>query len=137
MFNEVTYDYEYTPKEEAYEGLLNEVWETLSEAARSIVRRADTEAFTKCMLHNLEYTDEQFSEAMDSMHLAANRITQQDREILTEIMRVGFLAASSIDPDDGTPAGYDMYRGGCHFYYNMSANMIGHILQESALDSMP
>src|SRR3712207_743086 len=87
--------HENTLEEKAYESLLDEKLEKLSEAARSIIGRAHTEAYASWMIPNVIYYPEEYNEAVERMRLAATRITQRDREILAEIVRAGYLAASS------------------------------------------
>jgi hypothetical protein len=119
-----------TPEEEALEELLALNEEVLSEAARTLLR----EAYSVSHKVNLacayyDYHPAQYEEAMQKMGLEAIRLTDRDQEHLAKIARACEAAASSIDPDDQTPAGYRYWRGDVHCYYQMISEIIDEVLQ--------
>jgi hypothetical protein len=121
-----------TLEEEALGELVALNEEVLSEAARTLLSEAylasykDTLAEAYCCLQREEY-----QEAMQKMSLEATRLTDRDREHLAKIVCAGKAAASSIDPDDHTPAGYRYCRGDLHWYYEMLSEMVDEVLQDA------
>jgi hypothetical protein len=119
-----------TLEEEALGELVALNEEVLSEAARTLLDEAylaaykDTLAEAYCCLQREEY-----QEAMQKMSLEATRLTDRDREHLAKIVCAGKAAASSIDPDDHTPAGYRYCRGDLHWYYQMTSEIVDVLLQ--------
>ena len=116
--------YENTVEEKAYQALLDEKLETLSEPAYSILDEAETAAYSCYLIRNHCYQLEEHEEAIEKVRLAATRITQRDREILAEIVRASFLTALSIDPGDKRPAGHKVDRGHHHYYYKNLSGLI-------------
>lgn len=119
-----------TMEEKAYQSLLDQKLETLSEAAHSIIWEALTEAYKRYLVPPYCYGSKEYVEAMGKMRLAATRITRQERKILGEIVQAGLLAAASIDPEDRTLVGHKVDRGDLHWYYKMSSGMVDEVLQE-------
>ena len=119
-----------TPEEEAFRNLLEVHQQVLSGLALTILREADTAAYAHNLASNYSYQPEEYEEAMRKMRLAAAKLTAQDRDLLAEIVCAGKAAASSIDPNDETPAGYGVRGGDVHWYHSMASNMVEEILQE-------
>ncbi len=127
---------EDTMEEKAYEGLLDQKLETLSEAARNILGEATTEAYKYNLVRSYAYQPQEYDEAMERMRFAATGITGRDHETLSEIVRAGLLAAASIDPEDSTLVGHKVNRGNLHWYYKQSSLMVDEILEEDLLKPM-
>jgi hypothetical protein len=119
-----------TPEEEALGelGALNE--EVLSKAARTLLREAYIASYAENLVHNYCFGPEEYEEAIQKMRLEATRLTDRDREHLAKIVRAGKAAASSIDPDDQTPAGYKVCRRDVRWYYEMMSYMVDDVLQD-------
>ena len=114
-----------TREEEAYRRLLDKEWETLSEAARSIIDEAGLAAYKGSLVYTLGgLQPDEYEEAIKKMFLAATELAGREREILAELVRAANTAADSIDPEDRTPVGHKVDRGDVHRYYNMVAVMI-------------
>ncbi len=123
-------DYRRTPEEEAFADLMEESRHRLSEAARTILGEAGSAAYVENLVHSYAYQPQEFEEAMEKMRIAAATLTDYDQQLLTEIARAGRAAASSIDPDDETPAGHKVCRGDVHWYYKMASSMVEEALQD-------
>ena len=123
-------EYQPTPEEEAYRRFFEANKEILSEAARTIFAAAEAEAYKFCLCRNYAYQPFEYDEAMDKMHLAATQITGRDRELFAKLWRSALAAASSVDPDDETPAGFRIVRGDLHRFNRMASGMVEEILQE-------
>ena len=126
----MTNDYLATPEEEAFGHLMEVNEELLSKAARTIVEEAGSASYAHTLASNYAFQPEEYEEAMRKMRLAAAKLTAQDRDLLAEIVCAGKAAASSIDPNDETPAGYGVRRGDVHWYHSMASSMVEEILQE-------
>ncbi len=96
----MTNTHQTTPEEEAYERLLDENWETLSEAARSIIKEAHSAAYVDRMVRNYCYSDEEYQEAMEKMSLAAGDLSNRECKLLMELVRRAIYASASLDPFD-------------------------------------
>ncbi len=70
--------HEDTMEEKAYEGLLDQKLETLSEAARNILGEATTEAYKYNLVRSYAYQPQEYDEAMERMRFAATGITGRD-----------------------------------------------------------
>ncbi len=117
-----------TPEEEALGRLLDKK-ETLSEAGRTVLEEAGDAAYREYLVHNICFQPAEYEEAMDKMRLATPKLTDQDREILMELVRRAIAAAASIDPFDGdTLVGFRVYRSDLYKYYLMVSNMVRYIL---------
>ena len=119
-----------TPEEEALGQLFEETKEVLSEAARTLLSEAYGASYALYLVSSYSYGPEEFEEAMQKMSLEATRLTDRDREHLAKIVRAYEAAASSIDPDDETPAGYKVCQGDVHWYYQMMSYMVDEVLQD-------
>ena len=127
----MTTEHQTTQQEMAYEQLLEERWEMLSEAARTLLLEAHSASYRKNMAHNISYQPEEYEEAMQKMHLASAEFTGRDFEMLAELVRGAMAAAASLDQYDyETLAGYRVYRVNLHWYYRMLFGMVDEILQE-------
>src|SRR5829696_5721132 len=102
----MTNEHRTTPEEEAYWRLLDEKWETLSEAARTVLREAEAAASVAKMVHNYCFQPEEYDEAMEKMRLAAVELSDRECELLAKIWRAALAAAASIDPSDERLVGY-------------------------------
>jgi hypothetical protein len=132
----MTNEHRTTPEEEAYGRILNEKWETLSEAARTVVSEARTTAYGAFMVHNYNFQGPiEYGEAMEKMRLAAVELTEDECRLLSKIWHAALAAAASVDADDfESLAGYRVYSGDLHRYYRMLSGMIEEILQEKKFE---
>ena len=116
------------------EEALGELWalnkEVLSEAARTLLDEAFLASRKENLAPNYSFCPAEYEEAMQKIRLEAARLTDPDREHLAKIVRAGKAAASSIDPDDETPAGYKVCQGDVHWYYQMMSDMVDEVLQD-------
>ena len=87
-------------------------------------------SYAQYMASSYSSSREEYEEAVQKMSLEATRLTDSDREHLAKIVRACEAAASSIDPDDQTPAGHNVWRGNVHCYYQMMSNMVDYVLQD-------
>jgi hypothetical protein len=119
-----------TLEEEALGELVALNEEVLSEAARTLLDEAYLASYKDTLAEAYYcFGPEEYEEAMQKMCLEATRLTDRDREHLAKIVRAGEAAASSIDPDDETPAGYRYWRGELYWYYEMISYMVDEVLQ--------
>jgi hypothetical protein len=125
----MTTEYQLTREEEAYERLLDEKGEMLSEPARTVLGEATRAAYKECMVRSYCFQPQEYEEAMEKMRLAATEFTSQDRELLAELVHAAKAAYASIDPKDRTPIGHKVNRGDVHWYYRMVSAMVEEILQ--------
>ncbi len=130
MRNQTTREYQPTPEEEALGRLLEVNKDALSGAARTILGEAMTAAYAENLVNGYCFQPEEYDEALQKMRLAAAELTVRDRDLLAELVDAGKAAASSIDPDDETLAGYKVRRGDVHWYYGMAYGMVEEILQD-------
>ena len=112
-----------TPEEEAFADLMEKSGHRLSEAARTILKEADSAAYAENLVRSYCYGPEEYEEAMEKMRIAASKITEEDRRLLAKIVHAGKAVADSIDSDDET-------RGDIHWYYKMAFSMVEKVLQE-------
>src|SRR5215212_6946253 len=108
-----------TPEEEALGKLVALNNQVLSEAARTVLREAHRASHAENLVHNYCFGPEEYEEAIQKMRLEATRLTDSDRQHLAKMVRASEAAASSIDPNDQTPAGYKVCRRDVHWYYEM------------------
>ena len=121
-----------TLEEEALGELFEVNKEVLSEAARTLLDEACLASYKDTLAEAYYcFQREEYEEAMQKMSLEATRLTDSDREHLAKIVRAGKAAASSIDPDDETPAGYRYCRGDVNFYYQMMSYMVDEVLRDA------
>ena len=122
--------YPETPEEEAYERLLNESEEVLSESARTVLEKANAMAYAMHLVRSYCLQPEEYDEAMAEMRRAAAELTDWESGLLWKLWRAALASAASIDPDDETPAGHRVYRGDVHHYYRMASGMVERTLLE-------
>jgi hypothetical protein len=120
----MTTEYQSTPEEEAYGRLLDEKWQMLSGAARTVLSEAQSAAYADNLVRSYCFGPEDYGEAMEKMRLATAELAGQDREILVEIVGATRAAAASIDQEDRTPAGHKVDRGDVRWYYTMVSGMV-------------
>jgi hypothetical protein len=130
MTNDRTNGYPWTREQDALDQLAKMNKEALSGAARTILGEADDAAYAHCLAYNLSFDTAGFEKAIEKMRLAATELTDLDRELLAQIVSANKDAASSIDPDDETPAGYRVYQGHYHWYYSVFAGMVDEVLKD-------
>jgi hypothetical protein len=123
------YGLKVTPEEEALGELLALNKEVLSEAACTLVDEAYIASYADYLAYNYCVQKGEYEEAMQKMSLEATRLTDSDREHLAKIVRAYEAAASSIDPNDETPAGYKVCRRDVHWHYQMISEMVNDALQ--------
>jgi hypothetical protein len=128
-------EYQATPEEEAYGRLLEEKWELLSEAARTMANEARLAAYATYMVHGYcGFQQEEYEEAMEKMRVAAAELSGHECELLAKLWRAALAAAASIDSEDfETLAGYRVYSGDLHWYYRMLSGIVEKILEEKRL----
>ena len=120
-----------TPEEEAFERLLAEHWQTLSEAARNVISEARNAAYAEYMVNSYGFGPEDYEEAMERMLLAVAETTEGDRELLKEFVRRSLAASASVDRFDmDTIVGHRVHLCDVHYYYVMVANMVTDTLRE-------
>jgi hypothetical protein len=114
----MTSEYQMTPEQRTFKRIIDEEWESLSEAARTLVSQTLTMAYKAYLVHNLSYVmgcDEDENEVVDR---AAAELTEHDCEGLAKIWCSAMAAAASIDPYDyDTHLGYHVYPADFHNYY--------------------
>jgi hypothetical protein len=120
-----------TTEEKAFDQLVEELWESLPEAARSLFREANSAAYMDHMIDNVCYQPWEYDEAMGNMRLAAAELTDHDCERLARIWRSALAAAASVDPYDyETLVAWRAYRGDLHRYYRMLSGMVEEVERE-------
>ena len=121
----MTNTHQTTPEEEAYERLLDENWDALSESARCVITEAHAAAYKHHLVSNVCFMLEEYEEALEKMRLAAADVTDRGCELLMELARRAIAAAASVDLfDEDTLVGYGTYRRDLHGYYQMVSDMI-------------
>jgi hypothetical protein len=128
----MTNEHRSTPEEEAYGRLVIEKWETLSEAARTVLSEAQTAAYGAFMVYNCGFQwPQEHDEAMERMSIAAANLTDREHQLLAKIWRAALAAAASVDADDfESLAEFRVYSGDLHSYYRMVSGMIERTLQK-------
>ena len=120
-----------TPEEDAYGRLLDENWEELSEAARTIVREATGMSCGVNLTGNILYDPQDYDEAMEKLSAVAAQLTGRDRELLMEFTRRVLVASASVDLFDGkTLVGRGVYIRSVHYFYRMVGDMIERTLHK-------
>jgi hypothetical protein len=116
-----------TREEEAFRQLLEENFNRLSEAARTVVTEAELVAFLR--FHSTtNITPDDYDTTLDKMHRAAVELTSQDREILAKICSAAWAAAVFRDPDHWWIGEYRHRNYARHGDYMWISNMIYQIL---------
>ena len=97
----MTTKHQKTPQESTFYQLVDEGWESLSEAAQDVVGQALLIAYKEYLIDSRIYVpQEDKDEHMKEMRRAAAELTEHDCEGLTKIWRSALAAAASIDPYD-------------------------------------
>lgn len=121
----MTVEFQKTPEERAFDQLVEEQWESLSEAARNLFREANSAAYINHLVHNVCFQPCEYDEAMEKMRLAAAELTDHDCERLARIWRSALAAAASVDPYDyETLVAWRAYPANLHRYYRMLSGMV-------------
>jgi hypothetical protein len=128
--NDRTNGYPSTREEDALNQLVKMNKEAFSGAARTILQEADDAAYAHNLVYNCCFDTAGFEEAFEKMRLAATELTDRDRQLLAQIVSANKDAASSIDPDDETPAGHKVCLGDVHWYYSIFAGMVDEVLKD-------
>jgi hypothetical protein len=90
-----------TPQERTFYHLVEEGWESLSEAAQDVVGQTLLLAYHEHLIDSRIYVpQENKDEHMKTMRHAASELTEHDCEGLTKIWRSALAAAASVDPYD-------------------------------------
>ncbi len=123
--------YERTPEDQAYARLYDDNWDSLSEAARTVAREANSVASAEHLVRTYMASPDEYDAALEKMRTAAKEITDREAEVLKQIWLAGLSAGASVDPDDyETLIGYRIYRGDQHRFYRLSSDMIEKVLEE-------
>ena len=120
-----------TPEEEALGHLLVASEGVLSGAGHTLLVEAYKTSYVVTRSYSYYLQLDQYEEAVQKMRLEATRLTDRDREHLTEIVRACEAAASSIDPDDETPVGYKVCRRNFRWHYQKMSEMVDDVLQDA------
>ena len=121
----MTIEYRETPEERTFDQLVDEEWESLSEAARTVVREAMGIASKWYLIDSISYMPEWQEDDMKAIRRTAADLTEHDCEGLTKIWRSALAAAASVDPYDyKTLVGYRAYCAHLHGYYKMMSSTI-------------
>jgi hypothetical protein len=87
----------WTPEEETYGKLYQEAWGKCSEAARTLLRKAESAALERFLTdYYVEEPEElkHYGEATTEVRLAAAELTSRDRELLEHLARAALVAAA-------------------------------------------
>jgi hypothetical protein len=125
----MTTEYRKTREEEAFERLLDEKRDLLSEDALELVGTAQYEAYKYNLLKNYAYQPIEYFMGMEDMVRLSGELSYQEREIIVAVGRAAAAAAAAIDPEDERLDGYRVYGGEVHDYYEMVSGMIEEALQ--------
>src|SRR5918994_7752707 len=104
------YEVKKRPEEEAFGHLLVAGEGVLSGGGHTLLLEAYKTAYVVNRSYSYYLQLDEYEEAVQKMRLEATKLTDRDREYLAKIVRACDAAASSIDPDDQTPAGYKVCR---------------------------
>jgi hypothetical protein len=127
----MTIDYLETPEEIIFDQLVDKQWELLSEAARTVLRKALGAAYNLHLLRTYCYQPEEVEDDMKAMRLAAAELTEHDCEGLTKIWRSALAAAASVDPYDyETLVKHKVVCADLHRYYRMVSTKIEEVERE-------
>src|SRR5215212_10034128 len=125
----MTTEHQRTPEEEAFDRLLDEKWNLLSEDARKLLKVAHNEAYKFNLVSSYGYQPFEYFMGMEDMVRLAGQLGDQEHEFIAEVGRAATAAAAALDPEDERPAGHKVCIGDVHRYYDMVSGMI-----EEALD---
>jgi hypothetical protein len=127
----MTIEYRETPEEIIFDQLVDKQWELLSEAARTVLRKAGRAAYKTYLEHSPSYMPDHYEDDMKTMRLAAAELTYSDCEGLTNIWDSALAAAASIDPYDyETPVTCDACCAHLHKYYGMVSSKLEEVERE-------
>jgi hypothetical protein len=131
----MTSKHQKTPEEKTFDQLVNEEWEHLSEAARTLIRKAGRAAHKSCLVHPYSYMPEHYDNDMRALRRAADEITEDDCEGLTKIWHSALAAAASINPYDyATPVTGGAYRAHLYLYYRLLSSRVEEVESEKRCD---
>jgi hypothetical protein len=124
-------EYRKTPEERTFDQLVEDEWESLSEAARTVLWKAGRAAYKTYLEHSPSYMPDKYEDDMKTMRLAAAELTDSDCESLTNIWDSALAAAASIDPYDyETPVTCDACCAHLHRYYRMVSSKLEEVERE-------
>ena len=124
----MTPKYQMTQAEETLGRILDKVATKLSEPAQDLLSEAMFAAYASWLVPGSPYQPEESEETTKKLCSAVTKVTDQDRELLAEVVRAHKAATVSIDPDDNTCLGYGVFREYYHGYYKMVYGLIEDIL---------
>ena len=117
--------YQKTREERTFYQLVDEEWESLSEAARTVVRQAMGVAYKEYLIDSRIYMTQEYQNDIKAMRRTAAELIEHDCEGLTKIWRSALAAAASVDPYDyETLVGWREYRADLHGYYKMFSRLV-------------
>ena len=122
-------EYRKTREEEAFERLLDEKRDLLSEDALELLGTAQYEAYKYNLVRTYSYQPFEYFMGMENMVRLSGELSYQEREIIVAVGRAAAAAAAAIDPEDERLAGYREYGGDVHDYYEMVSGMIEKALE--------
>ena len=125
----MTTKHQKTPQERTFYHLVEEGWESLSEAAQDVVGQALLLAYHEHLIDSRIYVpQENKDEHMKTMRRAASELTEHDCEGLTKIWRSALAAAASVDPYDyETLIGWREYPADLYGFYRMVSSKVEEI----------
>jgi hypothetical protein len=129
--DKMTTEYRSTREEETFWRLLNEEWDTMSEAAHKVFEEAEVTSHRYNLASNYAFQPFEYDDAIEKMRRAAADLTDRDCEIFAKLWHAALAAAASVDAGDfETLVGRRAYRGQLHHYYRMVSWMIETTLQK-------
>ena len=133
----MTIEYRETPEEFIFDQRVDDEWDRLSEAARTVLRKALVAAYKVYMVHTICYQPEEEEDDMKAMRLAAAELTEHDSEGLTKIWRSALAAAASVDPyDHETLVQHKVVCADLHEFYRMVASKVEGVEREKRLEEL-
>jgi hypothetical protein len=122
----MTTKHQETPQERTFYQLVDEGWESLSEAAQDVVGQALLIAHTAYLIDPTIYVPQEYEdEHMKTMRSAAAELTEHDCEGLTKIWRSALAAAASKDPYDyEILVGWREYPADHYGFYRMVSSKV-------------
>jgi hypothetical protein len=117
--------YVETTEEKAFDALLDEKRDEISEAARGLVELAAGCSYDHNLCRNYAFQPEEFYVAEHNMLHLAYALTEHDREALADVAQAAKAASDSLDRSDSeTSAGFRICIADLHYYYAMTSGMI-------------
>jgi len=121
----LTTKHQKTLQERTFDQLADQEWESLSEAARTVIEQALEIASKWYLIHNISYMSEWYEDDMKAMRRTVAGLTEHDCKGLTHIWRSALATAASIDPYDyETHLGYGVYPADLYGYYKEFSRMV-------------